>query len=141
LPRLKVVKEVTAIIKFHHWELVFVEVFKENGGFDLLVGNPPWVQVKWEEKAILSDYYPKLSLRNIKANEIVYMRSELLKTNLKNAYYHEFEELTGSKNFLTGYHNYPLMQKMKNNLYKCFITQTLSLALCAREQNRMCREA
>ena len=25
-----------------HWEIEFAEVFEEHGGFDLIVGNPPW---------------------------------------------------------------------------------------------------
>jgi len=38
--------------RFFHWELEFPEVFyekgtkKENGGFDSVVGNPPWIMVK-----------------------------------------------------------------------------------------------
>ena len=41
--------------RFHHWELVFPEVMGpaiKGGGFDLVVGNPPWVKVSWSEMAI-----------------------------------------------------------------------------------------
>src|SRR5205823_6005219 len=38
--------------RFFHWELEFPEVFygaekrKENGGFDAVVGNPPYVRIQ-----------------------------------------------------------------------------------------------
>ena len=48
--------------RFFHWELEFPEVFfdetkrKENGGFDAVVGNPPYVDLKGMDP-ILVDYY------------------------------------------------------------------------------------
>ncbi len=36
---------------FFHWHLEFPDVFaKENGGFDCLLGNPPWERIKLQEK-------------------------------------------------------------------------------------------
>lgn len=29
------------------WKLEFAKVFKENGGFDIIIGNPPYVQIKF----------------------------------------------------------------------------------------------
>ena len=35
-----------------HWPLAFPEVFaRDNPGFDVIVGNPPWEEVKVEELA------------------------------------------------------------------------------------------
>lgn len=34
--------------RFFHWELEFPEVFS-RGGFDLVLGNPPWAPVRWDE--------------------------------------------------------------------------------------------
>ncbi|MBV9024507.1 MAG: class I SAM-dependent DNA methyltransferase, partial [Streptomycetaceae bacterium] len=40
---------------FFHWELHFAHVFRgPGGGFDLQVGNPPWVRPRWEENPILA---------------------------------------------------------------------------------------
>lgn len=44
-----------------HWELDFAPVFR-NGGFDLQVGNPPWVQLTWEPGEILADKRPLIAL-------------------------------------------------------------------------------
>jgi hypothetical protein len=35
--------------KFFHWPLEFPDVF-EQGGFDVMLGNPPWERIKLEEK-------------------------------------------------------------------------------------------
>ena len=36
---------------FFHWELEFPEVFeREEGGFDVSLGNPPWERIKLQEK-------------------------------------------------------------------------------------------
>ena len=61
-PRLKLVDELARRHRFHHWELVFADVFhgrRADGsvrcGFDLVVGNPPWVKVEWDEKRVLGE--------------------------------------------------------------------------------------
>ena len=46
--RLRIVDEVASRVRFHHWELRFADLFAERGGFDLIVGNPPWVKVSLE---------------------------------------------------------------------------------------------
>lgn len=53
--KLKSLKERAAQIanqqKFFHWELEFPEIFSNNkGGFDCILGNPPWEKVKAEQK-------------------------------------------------------------------------------------------
>ena len=35
--------------RFFHWPLEFPEVFKQ-GGFDCILGNPPWERIKLQEK-------------------------------------------------------------------------------------------
>ena len=35
--------------QFFHWHLEFPEVF-ENGGFDVVLGNPPWERIKLQQK-------------------------------------------------------------------------------------------
>jgi len=52
-------------IKTFHWIFEFPEVFLDRGGFDLVVGNPPYGRLKQiiedkKEKYFLSDVYSKL---------------------------------------------------------------------------------
>ncbi|RZT79067.1 hypothetical protein EV382_2263 [Micromonospora violae] len=46
---------------FFHWELTFVQAFAK-GGFDLQVGNPPWVRPEWKEKLVLAEHDPWFEL-------------------------------------------------------------------------------
>ncbi|MDW7972432.1 MAG: N-6 DNA methylase [Thermodesulfovibrio sp.] len=39
--------------RFFHWQLEFPEVF-EKGGFDVVLGNPPWERIKLQEKEFFS---------------------------------------------------------------------------------------
>ena len=46
----KEVQEVLAPLQPAHMPLLFPEVFlRDNGGFDVLIGNPPWEKLKVEE--------------------------------------------------------------------------------------------
>ncbi|MEU6015809.1 class I SAM-dependent DNA methyltransferase [Streptomyces sp. NPDC047515] len=48
---------------FFHWELHFAHVFRgAGGGFDLQVGNPPWVRPRWEEDTVLAELEPWFKL-------------------------------------------------------------------------------
>ena len=49
LPRLALVQELSERYRFHHWELEFADLFADRGGFDLVLGNPPWIKVEWNE--------------------------------------------------------------------------------------------
>ena len=60
---LTVVREVTAVQGFFHWELDFATVFA-RGGFDLQVGNPPWVRPRTDIASLLSEGDPWWSLSN-----------------------------------------------------------------------------
>ena len=47
---------------FFHWELQFSHLFKNRGGFDIQVGNPPWVRPQWQENATFSELDPWFEL-------------------------------------------------------------------------------
>lgn len=58
---LTVVQNVAKAQGFFHWELDFATVFA-RGGFDLQVGNPPWVRPTVDLNSLLSDGDPWWSL-------------------------------------------------------------------------------
>ena len=60
-PWLEVVRDVAKAQGFFHWELDFATVFV-RGGFDLQVGNPPWVRPTVDLNSLLSDGDPWWSL-------------------------------------------------------------------------------
>jgi hypothetical protein len=122
--RLRIVDNVAQQIRFHHWDLRFADLFAERGGFDLIVGNPPWVKVEWNEGGILSETEPLLVLRDLSASDIATRRSALFSSSQCRAdYLREFVEQEGTKSFLSAGQNYPMLQRVQTNLYKCFISQ------------------
>ena len=51
-------QEIAREMQFFHWELEFPEVFLGAGGFDAMVGNPPWEISKPISKEFFSLYDP-----------------------------------------------------------------------------------
>lgn len=127
-PRLALAAAIARRRRFHHWEAAFPELFAERGGFDLIVGNPPWVQLSFDEKGVLADFNPLLALRNANAAAVAGEAVPMAQADpaVAAAYLGEFVEQTGLKSFLTASQNYPLLAG-KSNLYKCFITQAWAL--------------
>jgi methylase of polypeptide subunit release factors len=66
-PRCEWRKQVAKRQHFFHWELEFADQFKSRGGFDLVLGNPPWIKVEWNEQALLSDFDPRFAIRRLSA--------------------------------------------------------------------------
>ena len=135
-PRLELVEQLAGEHKFFHWTLQFADVFagqprkgdsdvKYDGGFDLMLGNPPWLQVRWNSGAVLGDYQPLLTLRKISANNASKLRDKIFEINpvIKKSWLAEYEQSSGTQSFLGDITNYPLLQGQKANLYKCFLPQ------------------
>lgn len=126
--RLELVGKLAERYRFHHWELAFPEVFAQRGGFDLILGNPPWIKVTWEEQGILADHEPLLAVRGLSAKQTDDRSAELLELpEVRAEYFSEFEEQTGTKCFLNGAQNYPLLLGMQTNLFKCFLTRAFEI--------------
>ena len=127
-PRIKFVEELARRHRFHHWELAFADLFYGKdaaSGFDLVLGNPPWVKVEWEERGVLGDYDPLVVLRGHAASELAKMRDSAFNTHarLRASWIGELEQTEGMQAFLNGRQNYPLLAGQQTNLYKCFLPQ------------------
>ncbi len=123
-PRLALVKEIAKTNKFLHWELEFADVFKDRGGFDLMVGNPPWIKIEWNEQSLLSDANPMFAVKKLSATETTRQRAAALEDgNARKMYLEEYVEQSGLQNFLNAVANYPLLKGQQTNLYKCFLPQ------------------
>lgn len=122
-PRLKLADEIAAKRRFFHWNLAFADVFRDNGGFDLFLGNPPWLKVEWNSGAVLGDFEPQFVLRNFTAPQMAKLREETFERipELEVAWLAELEESEGTQNFLNATANYPALKGVQTNLYKCFL--------------------
>ncbi len=123
-PRLALVKEIAKSNKFLHWELEFADIFKEREGFDLMVGNPPWIKIEWNEQSLLSDANPMFAVKKLSATETTKQRATALTdAEARRMYLAEYVEQAGLQNFLNAVGNYPLLKGQQTNLYKCFLPQ------------------
>lgn len=123
-PRLRIADEVAEQQHFFHWELEFADVFAARGGFDLIVGNPPWIKLEWNEQAVMSDRQPLFAVKKFTANQTAQVRSETLKDHAIYAlYFNEYESVSGQQAFLNAVGNYPDLKGQQTNLFKCFLPQ------------------
>ena len=130
LPRLQQVQELAERYRFLHWELEFADLFADRGGFDLVLGNPPWIKVEWNEGGVMGDAEPLFVLRSsYTAPKLAAIRQETLERySMRSTYLAAFEESEGVQNFLNGLQNYPSLKGMQTNLYKCFLPQAWTVA-------------
>ncbi|MDO6423062.1 Eco57I restriction-modification methylase domain-containing protein [Saccharophagus degradans] len=106
--------------KFFHWDLQFASVFKK-GGFDVVLGNPPWERVNLKFKEFFSVHKPSLlECKNKKEQEKSLSRLEEVDPNTYSKYIGAKRladstiHLIRSSGFLTKTSNGFI------NLYSCF---------------------
>lgn len=127
-PRKTKVEELARQYRFFHYQLEFVEVFRERNGFDVIVGNPPWVKVTFEEKDIISEKYPDVLIRKTAATKLNQYRTKFFEEDDGEQLYKVDLNATESTiAFLNGLQNFPDLVGQQTNLYRCFLTQALNI--------------
>ncbi|MER2625329.1 MAG: N-6 DNA methylase [Accumulibacter sp.] len=142
-PRIIQVEKLADRFRFFHWELSFADLFnwhplpsgrgaggEGQGGFDLILGNPPWLKVEWEEKGILGEADPRIAIRRMSASDLAQQRAALFgkRPDMLGPWLDEFCEQAGMKAFLNATQNYPQLKGVQTNLYKCFLPQAWMLS-------------
>ena len=123
-PRLALVRKIAEQNKFMHWELEFADLFAERGGFDLIIGNPPWIKIEWNEQSVLSDTHPMFAVKKLTATQTTHKRAEALENTVtRKMYFSEYEMLSGEQAFLNAVQNYADLKGQQTNLFKCFLPQ------------------
>lgn len=123
-PRLDLAARIAEQNKFMHWELEFADLFAERGGFDLIIGNPPWIKITWNEQDVLSEKYPLFAVKKMTATQTDERRNTVLKDKtIYELYFSEFESMAGEQSFLNAVQNYSDLRGQQTNLYKCFLPQ------------------
>ena len=122
--RLGIARDLAERYKFLHWELEYADLFDQRGGFDLTVGNPPWVKAEWDEQGLLADSEPKIDVRGWSKKKVSDNRVRLIEeNNLREPYLADYEAAEGTQAFQNAVQNYPLLKGMQTNSYKCFLPQ------------------
>jgi hypothetical protein len=121
--RIPQVEAVAEARQFLHWDLCFADILLQRGGFDLLLGNPPWLKVEWNESGILGERNPVFAIRKISASDLTKLRADAFDDfpGLQTSWTGELQELEGTQNFLNAVQNYSLLKGVQTNLYKCFM--------------------
>jgi hypothetical protein len=124
-PWLATVEDIAKDQGFFHWELRFASVFKD-GGFDVQVGNPPWVRPIWDENAVLAEFDPWFELAEKPPVPVRNARmAELLMLPRPQSFY--LEELTGQaglETFTANIATYDLLVGTQPDLYRAMMIRT-----------------
>ncbi len=124
-PWLKVCETVAEQQGFFHWELHFATVFA-RGGFDLQLGNPPWVKLHTDVDALLAEGDPWWQLANKpgEAERSANRESTLALPGIRDLVVGATEEVVVTAEYLGSLQAYPLLAGLQPDLYRCFIEQT-----------------
>lgn len=117
---LSVARDVALEQRFFHYDLEFAEVFA-NGGFDLVLGNPPWAPIRWEEADFFELWSPGIHAEKLDAGQLKEKYKKLLKNReVEFSYSLSKTKLVGISNFLKNSGTYPYDDKSTANTYKYF---------------------
>ncbi|MEU9669557.1 class I SAM-dependent DNA methyltransferase [Streptomyces bobili] len=110
---------------FFHWELDFAQVFA-RGGYDLQVGNPPWVRPQWQEDVVLAELDPWFMLADRPSTEEWRLRKEDVQATHRDSRGFLLNELAshaGAVATLGSPATYPLLVGTQSDLYRAFMAQ------------------
>lgn len=121
-PWLRVAAEIADVQGFFHWELDFAPVFS-RGGFDLQVGNPPWVRPDWDEAGVLAEFDPWWQLADKPAEEVKRRKQGVIlaRPEMLNAFLDERAEQAGLTEHLGSEADRPVLAGLRTDLYRCFM--------------------
>ena len=106
--------------RFFHWPLAFPHVFAD-GGFDVVVGNPPWEKIKLEEQQFFASRDPEIATAANKAARARLIKAlPQAKPALWRAYQAALRDAEGLSNFLRGAARFPLTARGDINTYAVF---------------------
>ncbi|MEO3810779.1 class I SAM-dependent DNA methyltransferase [Sphaerisporangium sp. B11E5] len=123
-PWLDIAEDIAKAQGFFHWEVEFAHVFK-HGGFDLQIGNPPWVRLNWEEGAVLAELDPWFMLADKPPVAEWQARKEaLLAAESDRAFFlTELASNVGAVEFLGSVATHDLLAGTRPNLYRAFMVR------------------
>lgn len=115
---------------FLHFHAVFPEVFpeEEGGGFDVVLGNPPWERIKLQEKEWFADRRPDIANAtpaSKRREKIENLKTEDL--DLYDAFLEDKRQAEGESHFARNSGVYPLCGRGDINTYALFAERNRDL--------------
>jgi hypothetical protein len=120
--------------RFLHWEVAFPGVWNDwesnepRGGFDAVIGNPPWDRMKFQEVEWFADRKPEIAMATRAAD-----RKGMVDTLLKSSdpivgdYHQAVARAEGSAKVARDGGSFPMLSGGDVNLYSLFVERSLSL--------------
>ena len=107
---------------FWHWDLEWAHVF-QRGGFDLQVGNPPWVRINWEDDVVLGEFDPWFGLTEKAPDATIRSRRhEVLADSAQcQSYMNDVATAAGLTTVLGSPVVHPVLAGVRSNLYMLFM--------------------
>lgn len=119
---LGVTVEVAEEARFTHLDLIFADILKKRGGFDLIVGNPPWAKPSWNEADVIGDIDPGFITRKLSAADARQARAAALEsTSARAAFLAAYASTKGAMLATGSEVMNPFAGGGQNNLYRCFV--------------------
>ncbi|GAA1900435.1 hypothetical protein GCM10009716_07840 [Streptomyces sodiiphilus] len=112
---------------FFHWELHYAHVFRgPAGGFDLQVGNPPWVRPRWEEDTVLAELEPWFKLVEKPSVTLWRERKAALldQPGVPRYYLRELSSNAALGEWLGSAVTYPVLTGTQPDFYRAFMCRT-----------------
>mgnify|MGYP001023991125 FL=1 len=123
--------------RFFHWHLEFPHLFRPagpadgpgwRGGFDVVLGNPPWERVKLQEQEFFAVRDPQISAApNAAARKRLIQALETTNPSLHDAYLGALRRAAGESYLLRVSGRYPLAGRGDINTYAVFAEGSRSL--------------
>ncbi|PJI52718.1 restriction endonuclease subunit M, partial [Methylobacterium radiotolerans] len=105
-----------------HWELDFASVFG-RGGFDLQVGNPPWVRPDWDEKATFAEFDPWWQLAEKPTQKAIGVKKSQALADPEHQEFmcYQAVAIAGLRDSISDQINYPVIAGLRPDLYRVFM--------------------
>ncbi len=117
------VERLAARYQFFHWRLAFPEVFppEQPGGFDVVLGNPPWERLKIQEKEWFASRRPEVAnARNASERSKKIRALEEDDPELFRAFGEDKRRAEGESHYVRTSGRYPLTGRGDVNTYPLF---------------------
>lgn len=123
-PWLGVCDKVAAQQGFFHWQLDYAPAFA-RGGFDLQVGNPPWVRPRGDVEALLAEGDPwwQLALRPSEQEKDARRAATLYLPGVRDLVIDGSTDVVVTAEYVGSATNFPVLSGLQPDLYRCFMAQ------------------
>jgi len=112
--------------RFFHWRLAFPQVFeREQGGFDVVLGNPPWDVSQLSEEEFFASRAPEVAALAGAKRKAAIAALKQQRPELWQQYLDEQHSIEASNAFTRGSDRFSMTAVGKLNLYSLFAEQML----------------